>query len=85
MRIRFGYVTIEVDDRLRQRLALAIDRLRVHVTAYLHIASDDVGTASQRLRGMCDRAAERVDVTLTTVNDHIDPVEETTERRLTAV
>ena len=85
MRIRVRYVTVEIDDRLRQRLAFAVDRLRINVTAYLRIASDDVGTASQRLRGMCDRAAERVDVTLTTVNDRIDPAEAATQRRLTAV
>ncbi len=85
MRIRFRYVTVEVDDRLRQRLAFAVERLRINVTAYLRIASDDVGAASQRLRGMCDRAAERVEETLTTVNDRIDPAEEPTERRLTAV
>ncbi|WP_424745149.1 hypothetical protein [Mycobacterium sp.] len=85
MRIRFRYVTVEVDDRLRQRLALAVDRLRINVTAYLHIASDDVGVASQRLRGMCDRAAERVDVTLATVNDRIDPADAPADRRLTAV
>jgi hypothetical protein len=85
MRIRFRYVTVEVDDRLRQRLALAVDRLRLNVTAYLHIASDDVGVASQRLRGMCDRAAERVDVTLATVNDRIDPADAPAERWLTAV
>ena len=85
MRIRFRYVTVEVDDRLRQRLAFAVEKLRVNVTAYLRIASDDVGATSQRLRGMCDRAAEKVDVTLTTVNDRIDPAETATERRLTAV
>jgi hypothetical protein len=85
MRIRFRYVTVEVNDRLRERLAFAVDRLRVNVTAYLRIASDDVGAASQRLRGVCDRAAERVDVTLTTMNDRIDPDEATTGRRLTAV
>jgi hypothetical protein len=85
MRIRFRYVTVEVDDRLRERLAFAVDRLRVNVTAYLRIASDDVGAASQRVRGVCDRAADRVDVTLTTVNDRIDPAEATTGRRLTAV
>jgi hypothetical protein len=85
MRIRFRYVTVEVDDRVRQRLAFAVDRLRISVTAYLRIASDDVGAASRRLRGVCDRAAERVDVTLTTMNDRIDPVETATERRLTAV
>ncbi|MGB8504532.1 MAG: hypothetical protein WCE29_20570 [Mycobacterium sp.] len=78
-------MTVEVDDRLRQRLALAVDRLRINVTAYLHIASDDVGVASQRLRGMCDRAAERVDVTLATVNDRIDPADAPADRRLTAV
>jgi hypothetical protein len=85
MRIRFRYVTVEVDDRLRKQLAFAVDRLRINVTAYLRIASDDVGAAGRRLRGMCDRAAERVDVTLATVNDRIDPVEAATERRLTAV
>jgi len=85
MRIRFRYVTVEIDDRLRQRLAFAVEKLRINVTAYLRIASDDVGAASQRLRGMCDRAAEKVDVTLATVNDRIDPVEAATERRLTAV
>jgi hypothetical protein len=85
MRIRFQYVTVEVDDRVRHRLAYAVDRVRGSVTAYLRIASDEVGSVSQRLRGVCDRAAERVDVTLTTVNDRIDPEEATTERRLTAV
>lgn len=85
MRIRFRYVTVEVDDRLRQRVAIAVDRFRAHVTSYLRIASDDVGAASQRLRGVCDRAADRVDVTLTTMNDRIDPAEAPTERRLTAV
>ncbi|MDT5367831.1 MAG: hypothetical protein QOC62_2262 [Mycobacterium sp.] len=85
MRIRFRYVTVEVDDRLRQRLAFAVEALRINVTAYLRIASDDVGAASRRLRGVCDRAAERVDVKLTTVNDRIDPVEAATQRRLTAV
>ena len=85
MRIRFRYVTVEVDDRLRQRLAAVVDRVRADLTAYLRIASDDVGEASNRLRGVCDRAAERVDVTLTTVNDRIDPAEGATTRRLTAV
>jgi hypothetical protein len=85
MRIRFRYVTVEIDDRLRERVAFAVDRLRVNITAYLRIASDDVGAASRRLSGVCDRAAERVDVTLTTMNDRIDPAEAATERRLTAV
>lgn len=85
MKFRFRYVTVEVDERLRERLAFTVDRLRFNLTAYLRSASDDLGSASQRLRGMCDRAAERVDVTLATVNDRIDPAETPTERRLTAV
>jgi len=88
MKIRFRYVTVEVDDRLRRRAAYVVERVRGSVTAYLRIASDDVDAASQRLRGVCDRAAERVDVTLATVNDRIDPAEESeksAERRLTAV
>jgi len=85
MKIRFRYVTGEGGDRLRQRAAYMVERVRASVTAYLRIASDDVGAASQRLRGVCDRAAERVDVTLATVNDRIDPAEESAERRLTAV
>lgn len=85
MRIRFRYVTVEVDERLRQWLAFAVEALRINATAYLRIASDDVGAASQRLRGVCDKAAEKLDVTLTTVNDRIDPAQEATERRLTAV
>jgi hypothetical protein len=89
--MQFRYVTVEVDDRLRKRVAFVVDRLRVNVTAYLRIASDDVGAASRRVRGVCDRAADRVDVTLTTVNDRIDPedtaerADTPTERRLTAV
>jgi hypothetical protein len=85
MKFRFRYVTVEVDDRVRSRVAFAIDRLRANVTAYLRIASDDVGAASQRLRGVCDRAADRVDVTLNTVNDRIDPADTAEGPRLKAV
>ena len=86
MKIRFRNVTVEVeDDRARRRLAFAIERVRAHLTSYLRIASDDVGAASQRLRGVCDRAADRVDHTLTTVNDRIDPAETAEGPRLKAV
>jgi hypothetical protein len=85
MKIRFRYVTVEVDDRVRHRLGLAVDRVRANVTAVLRVASDDVGTASQRLRGVCDRAADKVDMTLSSMNDRIDPVDTEPERRLTAV
>jgi hypothetical protein len=33
MKFRFRYVTVEVDDRVRSRVAFAIDRLRANVTA----------------------------------------------------
>ncbi|MDT5010115.1 MAG: hypothetical protein QOH57_1732 [Mycobacterium sp.] len=85
MKIRFRYVTVEVDDRVRHRLGLAVDRVRANVTAVLRVASDDVGTASQRLRGVCDRAADKVDMTLSSMNDRIDPADTEPERRLTAV
>ncbi len=85
MRMKFRYVTIEVDDAFRKRLAFAVERVRANVTAYLRIASDDVDAVSQRLRGVCDRAADKVDVTLTSVNDRIDPADDATGRRLTAV
>jgi hypothetical protein len=68
----------------RSRCASTV-RVRANVTAYLRIASDDVGAASRRLRGVCDRAADKVDLALSSVNDRIDPADTATERRLTAV
>jgi hypothetical protein len=67
------YVTVEIDDRLRRRARRAGERLRVNVRAYLMSAADDVDTASDRVRGLCDRAVNRVDSVVATVNDKIDP------------
>ena len=67
------YVTVEIDDRLRRRVRRAGERLRVNVRAYLMSAADDVDTASDRVRGLCDRAVNRVDSVVATVNDKIDP------------
>jgi hypothetical protein len=67
------YVTVEIDDRLRRRARRAGERLRVNVRAYLMSAADDVDAASDRVRGLCDRAVDRVDSVVATVNDKIDP------------
>ncbi|HKP39911.1 hypothetical protein [Mycobacterium sp.] len=67
------YVTVEIDDRLRRRVRRAGERLRVNVRAYLMSAADDVDAASDRVRGLCDRAVDRVDSVVATVNDKIDP------------
>jgi hypothetical protein len=67
------YVTVEVDDRLRRRFRRAGERLRVNLRAYLMSAADDVDAASDRVRGLCDRAVTRVDSVVATVNHKIDP------------
>jgi ribosome recycling factor len=67
------YVTVEIDNRLRRRARRAGERLRVNVRAYLMSAADDVDAASDRVRGLCDRAVNRVDSVVATVNDKIDP------------
>jgi hypothetical protein len=70
------YVTVEIDDRLRRRVRRAGERLRVNVRAYLLSAADDVDAASDRVRGLCDRAVNRVDSVVASVNDRIAPTEE---------
>lgn len=70
------YVTVEIDDRLRRRVRFAGERLRLNMRAYLRSAVDDVDAASDRVRGLCDRAVDRVDTAVATVNDKIAPTEE---------
>ncbi|MEO3759608.1 hypothetical protein ABGB19_15135 [Mycobacterium sp. B14F4] len=69
------YVTVEIDDRLRRRARSAGERLRLNVRAYLLSAADDVDAASDKVRGLCDRAVNRVDTVVATVNDKIAPTE----------
>jgi hypothetical protein len=76
------YVTVEVDDRLRRRLRYKGERLRLNVRAYLRSAADDVDAASDRIRGLCDRAVNRVDSVVAGVNDKIAPTEAPTGLRL---
>ena len=69
------YITVEVDDRLRQRIRTAGERLRVTVRGHLRSAADDVETASGRVRYLCDTAVNRVDSAVERVNDRIAPPE----------
>lgn len=76
MVIRFKYVTVEVDDVLRERVALTGERVRRRVrgvTAYLRSAGDDVENAGGRVRHLCDTAAARVDAAIAGVNGRIAP------------
>ena len=65
------YVTVDIDDRLRRRLRRAGERLRVTVRAYLLSAADDVDEAGDKVRDLCDRAVNRVDSVVATVNDRL--------------
>jgi hypothetical protein len=65
------YVSVEIDDRLRWRLRRAGERLRINVRAYLLSAADDVDAAGDRVRDLCDRAVNRVDSVVATVNDRL--------------
>ncbi|WP_422743771.1 hypothetical protein ACN27E_18940 [Mycobacterium sp. WMMD1722] len=90
MKIRvMPYVTVEIDDRWRQRIRRRGERLRVAVRAHLLSAADDVDAAGDRVRDMCDAAVHRVDTVVASVNDRIAPaapVEDTAEPvRLKAV
>lgn len=76
------YVTVEIDDRLRRRVRFAGERLRLNVRAYLLSAVDDVDAASDRVRGMCDRAVNRVDTVVATVNDRIAPTDQAPRLRV---
>lgn len=65
------YVTVEIDDRVRYRLRRVGERLRINVRAYLLSAADDVDAAGDRVRDLCDRAVNRVDSVVATVNDRL--------------
>jgi hypothetical protein len=69
------YITVEVDERLRRRLRAKGEQLRLNVRAYLRSAADDVDAAGDKVRGLCDRAVDRVDAAVAGVNDRIAPSE----------
>jgi hypothetical protein len=67
------HITLDVDEQLRRRVRLAADRLRINVRSYLLSAADDVDTAGNRVRDLCDAAVDRVDTVVARVGDRIDP------------
>lgn len=67
------YVTVEVDDRLRQRLRAAAERLRMNVRAVVLSAADDVDTAGGRVRDRFDAAVHRVDDAVGRATDRLVP------------
>lgn len=73
MKFQLPYVTVEVDDRLRQRLAQVGDELRINITAYMRSAADDLGTAGEAVRGLFDHATARVNAALASANKRIAP------------
>jgi hypothetical protein len=79
------YITVEVDDRVRRRLRIAGERLRVNLRAYLLSAADDVDAAGDRVRGMCDRAVTRVDSVVANVNDKLGPTDPASRPHLRVV
>ncbi len=79
------YVSVEIDDRLRHRVRIAGERLRVNVRAYLRSAADDVDAAGDRVSGLCDRAVHRVDSVVARVNDKIAPTAPTSPPHLRVV
>jgi hypothetical protein len=73
MRFQLPYVTVEVDDRLRQRVAHIGDQWRINVTAYMRSAADDLGTAGENVRAIFDQAAARVNAAMAAANKKIAP------------
>jgi hypothetical protein len=74
MRIKvLPYVTVEVDDRLRGRIRARVERLRVNVRAHLLSAADDVDTAGDKVRDLCDAAVTKVDGAVAKVTDKLEP------------
>jgi hypothetical protein len=71
------YVTVEVDDRIRVRLRSTAERLRLDVRAYLLSAADDVETAGDKVRDVCDAAVHRVDDAVGRVADRLVPTADT--------
>ena len=71
MRIDLPYITVTVDDGLRDRLAHVGERLRMTLTAYLRNAADDVDGLGRKASAACQTAARRVDSAMTVATDRI--------------
>jgi len=73
MKFQLPYVTVEVDDRVRQRLAHIGDQWRINLTAYMRSAADDLGMAGDNARAMFDHATARVNAAMAAANKKIAP------------
>jgi arylsulfatase A-like enzyme len=67
------YVTVEIDDRVRQRVRAFAERLRLNVRAAVLSAADDVDTAGGRVRDRFDAAVHRVDDAVGRATDRLGP------------
>lgn len=73
IKLELPYVTIMVDDRVRNRMARAGDRLRLAVTGYLRNAADEADGLGRRASAACQTAATRVDTAMTAASNRIAP------------
>ncbi|WP_445166317.1 hypothetical protein ACTXG7_20980 [Mycolicibacterium sp. Dal123E01] len=71
IKLELPYVTVTVDDRIRNRLALVGERLRVTLTSYLRNAADDLDGLGRKATAACQTAAVRVDTAMAAANDRI--------------
>ena len=71
IKLELPYVTVTVDDRVRNRLARAGERLRITVTSYLRNAADDLDGLGRKATVACQTAAVRVDTAMAAANDRI--------------
>ena len=73
IKFELPYVTVLVDDRFQNRLALAGERLRVAVSAYLRNAADEADGLGRKASVACQNAATRVDTAMTAASNRIAP------------
>ncbi len=85
IKLELPYVTVLVDDRFRNRLARAGERLRVTLTAYLRNAADDLDGLGRKATVACQTAAVRVDTAMAAANDRLAPEPEAQRPHLRVV
>ena len=85
IKLELPYVTVTVDDRFRNRLALAGERLRITLTSYLRNAADDLDGLGRKATAACQTAAVRVDTAMAAANDRIAPEPESARPHLKVV
>jgi hypothetical protein len=73
IKLELPYVTVLVDDRFRNRLAYAGERLRVALTAYLRNAADGADRLGRKASAACQNAGIRVDTAMAAAGNRIAP------------